>query len=55
MSAPYDDNRQPDAGCQFCSVLDDEMPDACEGCPHERPSDIDPEYEAALADGAVFR
>jgi len=35
MSAPYDDNRQPDAGCQFCSVLDDERPDACEGCRHE--------------------
>lgn len=33
MGAPYDDNRQPDEGCAFCSVLDDEMPDACEGCP----------------------
>ena len=28
-------NYQPDAGCSFCSVLDDEMPDACEGCKHD--------------------
>lgn len=33
MSAPYeDDNRRPVEGCQFCSVLDDDMPAACEGC-----------------------
>ena len=36
MSEPYhDEQRQPDAGCTFCSVTDDEMPDACMGCQHE--------------------
>ena len=28
-------NYQPDAGCNYCTVLDDEMPDACEGCKHD--------------------
>lgn len=53
MSAPYDapddgDNRQPDEGCQFCSVLDDEMSDACEGCRHN------PEYKAKLRKAAEY-
>jgi len=27
-------NKAPDEGCAFCSVLDDERPDECVGCPH---------------------
>jgi hypothetical protein len=27
-------NKAPDEGCGFCSVLDDERPDECVGCPH---------------------
>ena len=43
-------NLAPDEGCEFCAVIDDEMPDACEGCKHGRPDDIDSEYEGARAD-----
>lgn len=35
MSEPWGDNSRPDSGCGFCTVLDDERPDACDGCQHE--------------------
>lgn len=35
MSEPWGDNRMPEEGCEFCSVLDDDRPDVCWECPHD--------------------